>query len=144
MTRIPKTKSVVSYAYSVYANGVAVGNLQGFNPSQNRALDRVRQLMDEESDIVEIVPGRGEITLSVDRLELYDKPMMTALGYDSDISKIVDPIQVRETITDPSTNKKRVITYVDCWIQNQSKSIREGTATVTETATLWPTKIVIA
>ncbi len=144
MTRVPKSKSVVSYAYSVYANGIVIGNLQSFNPSQNRMLDRVREIMDEEADIVEIVPGRGEIVLTVDRLELYDKPMMKALGYDADISKIVDPIQIRETITDPSTNKTRVVTYVDCWIQNQSKTIREGSITVTETATLWPTKIIFS
>lgn len=142
MTRIPKTKTVVSYAYSVYADTIVVGNLQGFNPSQNRALDRVRQLMDDDSDIVEIVPGRGEITLSIDRFELYDTPMLAALGYDADISKITDPIQIRETITDPSTGKTRVVIYRDCWILNQSKTIREGTATVTETATIWPTKII--
>lgn len=144
MTRIPKTKTVVSYAYTVTANGTPIGTLQGFNPSANRILERIRQIMDEEQDTVEIVPGRSDFTLSVDRLELYEKAVFEAFGTDNDISKIVNPIQITEIITSPSTSEKRTISYQRCWIQNWSKAIREGTTTVTETVSLLPERIVVS
>jgi len=144
-TQIPSTKTAVSYSYVVKSDkGGVLGTLQGFNPSVNRALERVREInWSNLEDTVEIVPGRSEITISIDRLETYDKAMMEALGYDSleELPQITSPITITETITD-SLGRTRTISYVDCWIQSWGKTIREGTITVTETVTLWPTKIV--
>lgn len=146
MTLIPTSNTVVSYAYTILAGNKKVGTLQGFDPSANRMLDRVREIMNEADDIVEIVPGRTDFTLNIDRLETYNAAMMDALGYSSfeDISQITDPIQIVETITGPVSkgSPKRTIVYQNCWIQTWSKTIREGTITVTERVALWPERIV--
>jgi hypothetical protein len=146
-TRIPNVKTVVSYSYTIKANGVPIGTLQGFSPSANRTLERVREIMgnDAAQDTFEIVPGRTEFTISIDRFETYDKVMMKALGYTSleDISVVTDPILIIETVRNKA-GQTRTIEYQDCWVQSWAKTIREGTITVTETVTLWPTRIVVA
>ena len=143
-TQIPHTKTVVSYAYTITANGTSLGTLQGFNPSSTRALERVRELRNEIDDMVEIVPGRSEFTIQIDKLEMYSENVLQALGFSDfeDISKLRTPIQIVETIKDPVSGKGRTVSYVNCWIQNVAKTIREGTITVSETVTLWPEKII--
>jgi hypothetical protein len=144
MTRIPDTKSAVSYAYTIKANGTAVGTLQGFTPTENRMLDRVREIQNEENDIFEIVPGRSEFSIAIDRFETYDSAMTKALGYPSfiTIDKIQTPFEIVEQLIGPN-GQTRVISYQRCWIQNISKTIREGTVTVSETVTIWPERIVV-
>ena len=56
MTRIPNTTTVASYAYTVKANGSVIGTVQGFNPSANRNLERVREILNEIDDVVENGP----------------------------------------------------------------------------------------
>ena len=142
-TRIPHTKATVSYGYTISANGVPIGTLQGFNPTQNRPLDRVREIMNEIDDIVEIVPGRTDLTIAIDRLETYDKNFFEALGYATyeDLSQITTPILIMEEIRNPVTGAGRKIQYQDCWFTSWGKTIREGTITVTETVSVFPTRI---
>jgi hypothetical protein len=146
MTRIPNTTVAVSYAYTVKANGKVIGTVQGFNPTANRNLERVREILNEASDLVEIVPGRTEFSITLDRLETYNQSMMEALGFASfeDISQVTDPIQIVEEIRGPASlgNPSRTIVYERCWIQTWGKTIREGTITVTENVTLWPEQII--
>ena len=148
MTRIPNTNTVVSYAYTVRVAGNTVGTLQGFNPTANRQLDRVREIMNEEDDTKEIVPGRSEFSVSIDRLETYDQSMMEALGFDSftDLSQVTDGFQIVEEIRGPVAKggRRRVIVYEGCWVQNITKTIREGTTTVNETVTIQVTKIIVS
>jgi hypothetical protein len=145
-TRIPSANTVVSYAYTVTdSTGKAIGTLQGFSPSANRPLDRVRQIMNEEDDTKEIVPGRTDFTITVDRLETYGSNALKALGFSTsdDVSKIVDPINITEIVTN-NVGKTRTIHYSNCWVQSWSKSVREGTITVTESVTLWPERILVS
>lgn len=146
MTRIPSTTTVASYAYTVKANGKVIGTVQGFTPSANRNLERVREILNEVNDIVEIVPGRTEFQITLDRLEIYTESMVEALGFGDfeDISTITDPIQIVEELRGPASlgNPSRIIVYERCWIQNWTKTIREGTITVVENVTLWVERIV--
>lgn len=142
MTRIPNTKSVVSYAYTIKANGVKVGNLQGFNPSANRNLERVREIMNDEADTVEIIPGRTDIQVSIDRLETYDDTMLEVFGYDSFdfIHQLVEPVDIIEEIRGPN-GKTRILQYAKCWLGSVNKTVREGTVSVTETVTAQVTEV---
>ena len=146
MTRIPNTTTTVSYAYTVKAQGSVIGTLQGFNPTANRSLERIREILNEVTDIVEIVPGRTEFSITLDRLETYNESMMEALGFASfeDISQVTDPIQIVEEVRGPAAlgNPSRTIVYERCWVQTWGKTIREGTITVTENVTLWPEQII--
>ncbi len=139
MTRIPNTSTAVSYAYTVSINGSIVGTLQGFNPTSSKQLERVRQLQNETSDILEIVPGRTEHTIQLDRLELYDD--------DSDLTfKVLEeqttPFNIVEKISN-GQGKTREITYSTCWIQSIGKTIREGQINVAVSVTVWPTNIAV-
>jgi hypothetical protein len=108
--------------------------------------------MNESADIVEIVPGRGTLTLTIDRLETYTAAIMELLskkGGDGviadfeDLSQITDPIEIEEKITGPASkgSPTRTIVYAGCWAQTWSKTIQQATTTVTEHVTLWPTRI---
>ena len=143
-TSIPNTKTVVSYSYTVLdAQSRAIGTLQGFNPSASRALERVREIMNPAADTKEIVPGRTDFTISIDRLEMYNSGMVKSIGFGSDdIANLTDPITIQEVIRGPQ-GQTRTIAYQDCWINTWSKTIQEGTITVKESVSLWPTRITI-
>ena len=145
MTRIPNTKSVVSYSYTVKVNGKAIGTLQGFNPSANTNLERVREIMNEVQDTVEITKGRTDYTISIDRLETYDESMLQALGLPkfTTLHELTDTIDIIEEIQGPTSSQRRVISYNKCRIQSINKTIREGTITVSESVTIWPTSVTV-
>ena len=114
-TRIPITKTTVSYAYTISVNGVLIGNIQEFNITGTRALDRVREIQNELSDTVEIVPGRTDYTITIGRLETYAQGLIQALGYDAsaDLSQLTTPVLIQEEIKDPVTGGGRKIQYID-------------------------------
>ena len=144
MTRIPSTKTVVSFAYTIKCNGTAIGTLQGFNPSANTTLERVREIMNEVQDTVEITKGRTDYTISIDRLETYDAGMLKALGLPSTtvLHELTEPIDIVEEITGP-LGQRRAISYNKCMIQSINKTIREGTITVSENVVIWPTSMTV-
>ena len=143
MTRIPHTKATVSYGYTISANGIPIGTVQGFNPSMTRPLERVRELMNEIDDIVEIVPGRTDIQLTMDRFETYAQNLLEAMGFATyeDLSQITTPILIQEEIRDPVTGAGRKIQYQDVWFNTWGKTVTEGKITVTENVTAYPTRI---
>lgn len=145
---VTSAKSTLSYMYTVQgAAGNVIGNIQGFSPSANRTLERVRELRGDASgqanDTVEIVPGRTDFQITVDRFETYDSSLVGALQGPSrplDISQQDTAFDITETVRDAS-GQTRTIYYQQCWIQSWSKTIREGTITVAENVTVWPTRI---
>lgn len=137
-TVIPNTQSVVSYAYTIKAAGVEVGTLQGFNPSGSRAVERVREILNTLEDTFEIVPGRSEFKITIDRIETYTKNVIQALGYNifaESIAQIRDPITIVEQLTGPN-GESRIITYDRCWITSWTKTIQEGQITTKENVAL--------
>lgn len=137
-TIIPNTQSVVSYAYTIKAAGVEVGTLQGFNPTGSRQVDRVREIRNTLEDTFEIVPGRSEFKITLDRTETYNKNVIAALGYDifgESIAQIRDPITIVEQITGPNGESRQIV-YDRCWITSWSKTVNEGTITVKENVSL--------
>jgi hypothetical protein len=145
MTKIPTSKTTVSYAYNVKVNGKVIGTLQGFSPSESRALERIREIQNEVADTVEIVPGRTDFTISIDRLETYDSAMLQALGLPktATLATLTDSFDIVEEIQGPTSAQKRVISYNGCWINTKSKTIREGTITVSESVSIWVTSITV-
>ena len=143
-TRIPITKTTVSYAYTISVNGVLIGNIQEFNITGTRALDRVREIQNELSDTVEIVPGRTDYTITIGRLETYAQGLIQALGYDAsaDLSQLTTPVLIQEEIKDPVTGGGRKIQYIDCWTNMWTKPLTEGTITVRENITMYPTRVI--
>ena len=143
-TQIPNRKTVVSYSYTIQVGGKTVGTLQGFSPTMNRPLERIRELRADmgDQDTFELVPGRTEISATIDRLETYDSNLMTTLGVTgvTGITNATNSFDIVEIVADTLGNE-RVIFYQDCWVESWSKQVREGTVTVTENATIKVTAI---
>jgi hypothetical protein len=136
--------TTVFYQYVVMIGGTPVGTIQRFNPSTERNLERVREIMgsNPDRDVVEIAFGRSDTQLTVERLELNKSAMMDILapGEDFvDISQIVEPITIVEKKITP--DGERVIEYQDCVAKSWSKTISVDTITVTESVTLWCTRV---
>lgn len=154
--RKPNTNTIPSYAYKIQIDGQeGIATLQGFNVTFNRDLQRVRELGNILDDIVEIVPGRGDFTITLERLETYSSNFAQALGFsgvggaavngvDSVVpSNQIQSFNITETISDFTNTDKRTISYNNCWIQSYSKSVREGTLLVVENITVWPTSVIV-
>lgn len=149
---IPQTDSVVSYAYTLKVGGKLIGNLQGFNPSANRTLERVRELQNESENIKEIVPGRTDFQITIDRIEMYKNNIVGALNNGAEtpaeqqvnLFGNVSAFEIVETIMNSSRSVVRTLTYTGCRIQNWSKTVREGSVTVLENCTVFPKDIVLS
>jgi len=147
MASIPNRKTVVSYAYTVKNNnGKAIGTLQGFNATMSRRLERIFEINRNASDkdTFEIVPGRSEYRITIDRLETYENSLLEALGISNsdEVSKATNPINITEILQGPNGEIKKT-EYHNCWIDSLGKNIREGQITVTENVSLQVEFIVI-
>ena len=138
-----ESNSVVHYAYEFRVNGRKVGTVQNFNPSSTRALERIREIAYSNVDTIEIVPGRTDHQLQVERIETHVASMIDALGYEPlNIADLNGSIQIIEVLHRPDGTRRRIV-YDRCWVNTHSKTINVGTVNVTESATLWPTTIII-
>lgn len=121
---LPNTQTTSTFAYDVLANGKRIGNLQTFTPSADRTLTRVRQIASAYAgETTEIVPSITNHSIRISALELYREKTLEALGYTdfASIEDLKDPITIRETVTKPNGDRIS-IDYLDCWVQNFSKS----------------------
>lgn len=150
-TKIPKTTTVVSYAYELEIDGETIGTLQGFNPSQTRELQRIRAIDFELfDDTFEIAPGRTDLTITVEKLEVYKESLLSYINSGvmpaEGIVQMIRPFNIIETIADPGNTKRpaKIVVYRDCWISNYSKSVKEGTITVLEQAQIMVRAITMA
>lgn len=135
--------STVHYQYEIRINGDNVGTIQRFNPSSERDLVRIREIMNSEIDTVEIAMGRTATQVTVERFETNKKALLMAIGDDiHDIGDITAPIDIVEIMKDPLTGKKRKLMYQGCVPKSWSKSISVDTITVTESVTFWVTAII--
>lgn len=138
-TQVPVTSTVVSYAYTISVNGKPIGTIQGFNPTSTRTTERIHEIQNVHKDTVEIVPGRTEIKITIDRMEIYTQHVVEALGlnpFEEGIVQITQPIDIIETLRDYTGVAKRTTTYANCWISSWAKQITEGTVTVKENVTV--------
>lgn len=82
MPRVPVTRVRTTHALTIKANGVAVGLINGWNPTQGRAAAHVFEVgTDNSGNPVEIVPGNiNGLTVSINRFDTYRRRMETAFG----------------------------------------------------------------
>jgi hypothetical protein len=148
MASIPNRKTVVSYAYTVKNNnGKAIGTLQTLTIAMNRQLQRIFEINRNAStvDTFEIVPGRSDYSISINRLETYENSLWEALGISNadEVSKATSPINITEILIGPN-GETRTTEYHNCWIASIGKTIQEGTITVSENVSLQVEYIVVA
>lgn len=135
--------STVFYQYKILIDGAVVGTLQRFNPSTERNLERIREIMNTGDDTREIAVGRSDIQITAERIELNNSAMLDVLAPDQpffDISDLNSPVNIVEICRYPD-GSKRNITYEDCEVKSYSKSISVDTITIVESVTFWVRKV---
>ena len=160
------TMAITTTNIQVYANGMRVGFVQSFNPSESRNIVKVQELGTE--GVVQAVPGNtngGQLQIS--RFAVYNGNLFNAVG-GTDTGKYTSPGDMYDgnypqnngifsnpfkTLKDQrvplefkvktimptgtaDTPQYYVETYLDCWLASYSKTIAANTITITESATV--------
>jgi len=158
MARLPKTDSEVWYSYEITIDGVQVGTLRSFNPTQTRTVDIIREIATNGGQIKEIVPGVTDYTIRLEKVRLYNKALFDHFGIvTKDIQNQVRALDIKEAIHFPLDVPNDSITgppgsadgnagvaylnYEDCWITDWGKTIATGAITNVETMTVRPTRV---
>ncbi len=160
------TMAITSTNIEVFANGMRVGFVQSFNPSESRNITKVQELGTE--GVAQAVPGNttgGQ--LSISRFAVYNGNLFNALGgtdtgkfvsssdqYDGNYSRsngifsnpfktLKDqrvPLEFKVKTKMPNgtndTPRYYVDTYLDCWLASYTKTVAANTITVSEQATV--------
>ena len=161
------TLPITSTNIEVFSNGMRLGFIQSFTPSEQRTIKKVQELGTE--GVVQSVPGNtngGQI--AVTRFAIFNGNLYNALGltktgkfvetgdqinndatvYSSDTNTLGNPfktlkeqrvpleLQVKMRMPDVGANAYYILTYIDCWLSQYSKSIATNDITITESATI--------
>jgi hypothetical protein len=121
----PNTLVRTSHAITIRANGITVGLIQSWAPSQNRTITPIYEINAATSgEPIENVPGNvGGLTISVSRYDLYTKRMEQAFGT-PDTAMLGDhnnPFQVVELWRKPDNSQESYL-YTGCWLSNLGRT----------------------
>ena len=161
MARLPQTNAEVSYAYVIQVEGVTVGTLQEFSPSQSRTHSYVREILTNGGEPFEIAPGVPTYTIQMSKVRLYESTFLTQFGITSEnIQRQVRSISIVETTYRPADipneaatgsgygstargegSVLRTLTYEDCWITDWGKSISVDNVLIIDQVTAMCTRI---
>lgn len=141
-TSIPQTAHSVFYAHSISANGLEIGSFERFSKRSTRTTERIREVLASRGpQVKEIVWGGTDISIDVNRVELYNKAILEAFGSEiftlEDFNQYVDihEFQWNPGLNPTSDTPSRTITFVDCVASDWGKDLDTGTARVVETMT---------
>lgn len=137
---------LTNYTYNISANGISVGTLQSFSPSNTRAVERLREIRGDATsgiqDVLGVYPGGDDPTFRATRVQLYTQNLLQAFGLGSikSLNEITTPIDVEEIATSSDGQTETVI-YSKCLPTSLSKTVTVGTVLVTEEASFAVTEI---
>ena len=122
----PITTVRTSHAITIKTqSGITIGLIKQWNPVQNRDVNPVYEINQMTSgDPIENIPGNmRNLTIRVQRYDLYNKPMETAFGTANLIflSDQNTPFQVQEIWRFPDGSAE-AWTYTGCWFNNIGKN----------------------
>jgi len=144
---LPNTQHTVFYSYAITVNGIQIGSFEKFSSSFTRTAERIREVyFSRGAQTKEIVWAGTDIQVTVDRVEMYDKSLLQAFGFQiytiEDMNKTLDIHEAmyfpanRDSSTDPAGNfASRMITYVGCVATNATKEINVTGAKIIESMT---------
>jgi hypothetical protein len=124
---IPKTTVRTSHAVAIRANGVTIGQIQTWAPSQNRGVVHTYELNSATTgEVFENVPGNlSNLTIRVDRYDLYKKKMEQAWGSSFSIQMLTDqsnPLEISEKWSNPDGSTELLV-YTGCWFTNLGRNL---------------------
>lgn len=128
MAGVPTTSANTrtSHGLSIIANGLAIGHIQSWRPSQQRTVTPIYELNAQTSgDPIDNVPGNVQgLTMQVTRYDIYTQLMETAFGT-ADLTWLgnqMEPFHVIEKWVEPQ-GRIRCYQYSGCWFTNLGRGI---------------------
>jgi len=123
---IPITSTRTDHAISIRVNGKTIGQIQDWNPQQNRTITPTYQLDSAYSgEVFENVPGNiTGLNITVNRFDLYNAKMEEVWGSNFDIQMLTDqtePFNVVEKWLVPSGSPEQWI-YTGCWFASLGRT----------------------
>jgi len=170
-TSLPYFKHIPFYAYLIRLNNLNVGSIQKITVTSDRqAVERIRELGNSRgAEVKEFVWGGVNITIDIERVELYAASLMQSLGYPGfysledfnltfDIQELVYKANKRPAMdayditytseganvsipTAPTDSLVRSITYKDCLPTRWTKTVDKGSIQVVESMQVFCRKI---
>lgn len=149
---LPNTQHSVFYSYAITvggAEGGAIGSFEKFSASFTRSHERIREVFFSHGpQTKEIVWSGTDIQVSIDHVELYDKSILKALGFNiytiEDLNQTLDINELMYIPADPgsssaapedNSSEYRLICYKDCVATAASKDVAIGQARIVESMT---------
>ena len=123
---IPVTATRTDHALSIRVGGKTIGQIQDWNPQQNRTVTPVYELNSATSgEVNENVPGNiTGLTITVNRYDLYTSKMEQVWGPNFDIQMLTDQtnsIQIQEKWLVPN-GAPEVWIYTGCWFTSLGRN----------------------
>jgi hypothetical protein len=127
-------------------NGLAIGYLQSFSPSDNRPATKIRHISSADSGrVLEHAPGFSDTKISVTGFALYNRQEDGSIvqrlggGVTRRAMKMLEeqkvPFKILERQVDPETNTTLDATeHLDCWLTSHSAPRNMTNVTISETA----------
>jgi len=142
MPPVPQTTVRTSHALTIKANGITVGLINGWNPTQSRTVTPIFEVdIDTSGAPVEYMPGNVTgLTITVQRYDTYISRMEQAFGTPDlfMLSRQSQPFSVLEAWSNPDpTQQKERFMYAGCWFTSLGRTLRsDGDRLVNVNATL--------
>ena len=132
-TAVPNTQHSVFYAYSLHINGSEIGSFENFSSDSTRTHERIREvLFSRGPETKEIVWGGTDTNVTLNRVELYQKSVLEAIGNNIlTLEDFIFPVNITEVMVKPDGGK-RILTYKDSVATRWGKSMDTGTVRVVE------------
>lgn len=137
-TAVPHTQHSVFYAHSIHVNGIEIGSFERMSMRSTRTTERIREILFSRGpEVKEIVWGGTDISVDLNRVEMYNKALFEAFGFQIySLEDLNQPVNISEIQFNPADpGGARTITYVDCVASDWSKDVDTGTVRVVETMT---------
>lgn len=141
MANVPETSIRTNHAVSIRANGLTIGQIQTWAPSQARNVTPLYELNSvTDGGVHENVPGVASgLTIRVDRYDLFAKKMEQAWGINFDIQMLTDqtnPLEVQEKWFNPDGSIELYV-YTGVWFTSLGRTLSvQGDRIVSVNATL--------
>ena len=146
MANVPQTQVRTSHALKISANGVTVGLINGWNPTQSRTVTPIFEISRDTSGApVEYMPGNlSAQSVTIARYDTYQARLEEAFGTPdlTMLSRQSEPFSVIEVWAnpDPSQSEERFM-YDGCWFTSLGRTLSSNdTRVVNVNATLVYTK----
>lgn len=136
MPRVPITSIRTSHALTIKANGVTIGLINGWNPTQSRTVTPIYEVgADDSGNPVENMPGNiTGLSISISRFDTYLLRMEQAFGT-SDLVMLTrqnQPFEIFEDWVGPNTTINNInladfrerFVYTGCWFTSLGRTLR--------------------